>query len=126
MPLAGGGFSGDMSLNIYSLKFTNASNVERVFNQAKLETLFNGCTTWISSTPSTLPATTFSGDIAVGVNGISYTNCSLSLGILTVAYGVYSAVTNISTMTSYMRLTEAQTLTGNLSFSSDTFHFFRC
>ena len=76
MPLAGGIFAGDVFLNAYSLKFTNTSTVGRVFNQTELVTLFNGCTTWISSIPTTLPATTFSGNIAMGVNGITYINSS--------------------------------------------------
>ena len=39
-----------------------------------LETLYNGSSSWISVTPTTLPATTFSGNITLGVNGITYTN----------------------------------------------------
>ena len=35
MSLSGGGFAGDVSLNTYTLKFTNVSYAERVFNQAK-------------------------------------------------------------------------------------------
>ena len=45
----------------------------------------------------------------------------VSLGLLTIANRVYSVVASISTMSSYMRLTGAQTLTENLRFSSDTF-----
>ena len=41
-----------------------------------LEALYNGSTTWITATPTTLPATTFSGDIALGVNNIKFINTS--------------------------------------------------
>ena len=44
----------------------------------------------------------------------------VSLGLLTLANGIYSAVSSISTMSSYMRLTGEQTLTGNLTFHDDT------
>ena len=50
----------------------------------------------------------------------------VSLGLLTVANGVYSVVASVSTMSSYMRLTGVDTLTGNLSFLFffyDTFTF---
>jgi hypothetical protein len=47
----------------------------------------------------------------------------VSLGLLTVANGVYSVVASVSTMASYMRLTGVQTLTGNLSFLDDTYTF---
>ena len=47
----------------------------------------------------------------------------VSLGLLTLANGVYSAVSSISTMSSYMRLTGEQTLAGNLTFHDDTYTF---
>ena len=47
----------------------------------------------------------------------------VSLGLLTVANGVYSVVASVSTLSSYMRLTGVQTLPCNVSFFYDTFTF---
>ena len=49
MPLSGGTFTGDISLGTHSLKFTNASAVPRTINQAMLETLYTGSSTWITA-----------------------------------------------------------------------------
>ena len=79
-----------------------------------LETLYNGCSSWISAIPSTLPATTFSGNITLGVNGITYTNSSgitktISQGMLETLY------TGSSTWLSVTPTTLAAT-----TFSGDT------
>ena len=52
-----------IDLGTNSLKFTNPSSVGRITTPAILEALDNGYKTWISVTPTILPATTFSGNI---------------------------------------------------------------
>ena len=81
MPLSGGTFTGDIALGTHSLKFTNANAVPRTINQAMLETLYNGSSTWLSVTPTSLPATTFTGDITCNTQIVLKTS-TLTLPIL--------------------------------------------
>ena len=81
MPRAGGTFSGDVSLSTYSLRFINPSSVERILTPTILEALFSKYNTWLTVTPTTLPATTFTGDITCNTQTVLGTS-TLTLTIL--------------------------------------------
>ena len=80
-----------------------------------LETLYNGLSSWISVTPTTLPATTFSGKIALGVNGLTCSNANnisktINQGMLKNVYSDSSTWLSVTSTT-----LPATTFTGHIT-----------
>ena len=70
----------NISLDINSLIFTHVSGVVRTVDKVVLEALYCEPATCISVIITTLPATTFFGDVTFGTNSLNFTN---SCGVAT-------------------------------------------
>ena len=144
MPLPGRTFTGDIFLGTHSLIFTNTSAVVRTINQAMLEALYTGSSTWITSsalspyvTNSTLTTTlgsymplsggTFTGDISLGTHSLKFTNASAVVRTInqTMLEALYTSsstwITTSALTPNVTSSTLATTLGGYLLMSGGTF-----
>ena len=90
MPRSGGTFSGDISFGGYNLRFPNPSRVERILSPTILEVSYSNYNTWLAVTPTSLPATTFSGDITYSTK-IIVGSSTLTLPILEYVVSSYNS-----------------------------------
>ena len=72
------------------ITYTNSSGITKTISQAVLETLYTGSSTWLSVTPTTLPATNLSGDITCNTQ-IVLQSSTLTLPILEYVISSYNS-----------------------------------
>jgi len=103
---AGATFTGDIILSAAnvdigtnSLKFT--STAVRTLTPTILEALYTNYNTWLTVTPTSLPATTFTGDVTLGVNSLRFTNAGATIRVINQAMleSLYTGSTTWTTAT---------------------------
>ena len=83
-------FTGDITLGVNGISYTNSVGTPKTISQAMLETLYTGSSTWLSVTPTSLPATTFTGDITCN-SQIKLQSSTLTLPILEYVISSYNS-----------------------------------
>ena len=81
------------------LKFNNTSSVERILTPTILEALCSKYNTWLTVTPTSLPATTFSGDVTLGTYNLKFTRSVDRILTSTMLEALYSTYNTWLTVT---------------------------
>ena len=105
-----------------NLVFTNPSAVSRTLTPTILEALYTNYNLWLTVTPTSLPATTFTGDVAMGVNSLRFTNAGATARVINQAM-LESLYTGSSTWITATALTPyalkaGATFTGDITLSA--------